>query len=78
MQQVVAILKTYAPDVEEITGQMRLIKDLKLYGSDTSYAALEAQNATKSKPPLKAWEKVYTVDDMVDLLLKYSGDANSR
>ena len=75
MQQVVSILKTYAPEIDQITGQTQIARDLKLWGDDPSFAAMEAQEATKSRPPLKAWEKVYTVDDMVDLLLKYSGEA---
>ena len=71
-EQVIKVLWTFKPRVKEITGSMCVIKDLRLISDDATEAAVTLQKLTGAKPPLGEWSKVSTVDEIVDLLLKYA------
>lgn len=67
-------IKSLAPKATEIKLEMELIKDLRLLGDDVTEMALVLQRKLKSKPPLEEWNTVLTVQNTIDLLLKYAND----
>ena len=70
--QVMLILKPYKLKGKEITGETKIIKDLKLAGLEDLTIIDDAEKVTGSRPPKDLWENVFTVNHMVDLLEKYS------
>jgi acyl carrier protein len=49
-----------------------LIADLHLLSDDATEVCLMMQDRTGIKPPLKEWSQVGTVEEVIDLLLKYA------
>jgi acyl carrier protein len=56
----------------QIEGKSSIIKDLRLISDDATEAIVNLEKATGAKPPIDAWLEVSTVDEMIDLLLKYA------
>jgi acyl carrier protein len=54
------------------TLDMDLIRDLKLFSDDASIVILMMEKRTGIKPPLEEWRKVGTLNQVIDLLLKYA------
>ena len=72
MQEIViSEIRKYTPELQIITDEMGIEKDLKLSGDDGGFLILTLQKKTGVKPPIKAWKAVETVGDIIDLLMKY-------
>jgi acyl carrier protein len=71
-------LSKRAPKGLQINGDSKIIKDLRLISDDASEVIMVLEKATGAKPPIDAWREVYTVDEMIDLLLKYAPDASAK
>lgn len=69
--QVVAVLKRVAAK-REISVDAKIMNELITNGDDATEAILSAQDMTGIRPPKEEWAKVSTVDQMIDLLVKYA------
>ncbi len=68
---VISEIRKYAPELQVITDDMGIEKDLKLSGDDGGFLILTLQKKTGVNPPIKSWETVKTVGDIIDLLMKH-------
>jgi acyl carrier protein len=59
-------------DATAPTLDMDFIKDLKMLSDDISEVILMTQDTTGIKPPIREWNKVGTLREAVDLLLRYA------
>jgi acyl carrier protein len=64
-------IKKYAPKVNIITEDTRILADLKFLSDDATYLALTLQRKVGARPSLEAWETVETVGDVIDLIMDY-------
>jgi acyl carrier protein len=70
---VIKLIREFLPKAnKEITGDMKIMGDLLSDGDEATEFILDAEKILNIKTPVKDWLQVLTVDDMVDLLLKYS------
>lgn len=59
-------------DAPAPTLEMDFIKDLKMPSDETSEMAWMMQERTGIEPPIKEWETVGTLNEAIELLLKYA------
>ena len=75
---VLSELREVAPRGIQIHGDSKIIKDLRLISDDASEVIMILEKRTGANPPIDAWREVYTVDEMIDLLLKYALNASAK
>ncbi|MEE3718018.1 hypothetical protein V2H45_14855 [Tumidithrix elongata RA019] len=72
------IVKKLAEDLSDIPFEAiklsdRLIKDLKIDGDDLSFVFIpELELKLSLKVPTQEWSKVYTIEDVINLLQKHT------
>lgn len=60
------------------TLDMHLITDLKLYSDEASEVIVMMEKRTGIKPPIEEWYNVGTLNQLIDLLLKYAPAEESK
>jgi acyl carrier protein len=70
-EDVIAVLRTLTPRGTNIERRHRIISDLKLLSDDATAMALDLERRFHLKIPRAEWGTVYTVQDVIDLLLKH-------
>lgn len=71
---VINLIREYLPKKDkdkEITGDIKIMGELLKDGDDATEIADEAEKILQTKIPIKAWNNVHTVDNMIDLLLEH-------
>jgi acyl carrier protein len=70
-EAVYEVISGYLPKNVKITSEQHLGADLKLCSDDQSFVAMDVEKALGVRIPRTEWCKVFTVQDMINLLSRY-------
>jgi acyl carrier protein len=76
-EAVIGVLQTLTPAGTSIQRHHRILADLHLLSDDATAMALGLERRFQVKIPRAEWQRVFTVQDTIELLSRYADQASA-